>query len=146
MRVQTHAQAHAPTHPRTHAHMEVHQHTHTLTQELVDLYDMIEHTKKMGIRYVGNEVTDVFPGASAERQGVQPGWQIAVVCCMVHGACLMHDACLMHIPAVYCTLSARRMQVGWWMLVVEYLIPVCVVCGTAVPSLVIVQHARCTCR
>ena len=110
MRVQTHAQAHAPTHPRTHAHMEVHQHTHTLTQELLDLYDMIEHTKKMGIRYVGNEVTDIFPGASAERQGVQPGWQIVVVCCMVHAAYLMHvpDACC--TPVACCMPDACCMS------------------------------------
>ena len=70
---------------------------------------MIEHTKKMGIMYVGNTVTDIVPGTSAERQGVQPGWQIAVVCSMVHGACCMlHAAWPMH--AACCMPDACTMQ------------------------------------
>ena len=40
------------------------------TQELLALYDEIEHTKRMGIEYVGSSITDVRAGLSAERLGV----------------------------------------------------------------------------
>jgi hypothetical protein len=88
---------------RTHAGMHswtlacMHTCLHTL-QELLDLYDKLEHTKKMGIVYSANRVTDVSSGTSAERMGVQPGWRIAVVC-WLHGGCVA--VCCM--PAACCT-------------------------------------------
>ena len=47
---------------------------------LLELYDQIGHTKKMGIVYAGNTITDVSAGLSAERQGVSVGWKIITVC------------------------------------------------------------------
>jgi hypothetical protein len=49
-------------------------------KEIVDIYDKIGHTKKMGIVYAGNTITDVSAGLSAERQGVSAGWKIHKVC------------------------------------------------------------------
>ena len=49
-------------------------------QVLLDLYDKIGHTKKMGIVYAGNTITDVSAGLSAERQGGSAGWKIITVC------------------------------------------------------------------
>ena len=61
-------------------------------QELLELYDKIGHTKKMGIMYSANTVTDVSAGLQAEREGVRTGWRIGKVCrhgwCMVHGCCM----------------------------------------------------------
>ena len=48
-------------------------------QVLLDLYDKIGHTKKMGIVYAGNTITDVSAGLNAERQGVSVGWKIIEV-------------------------------------------------------------------
>ena len=48
-------------------------------QALLELYDKINHTKKMGIVYAGNMITDVSAGFSAERQGVFVGWKIVQV-------------------------------------------------------------------
>ena len=56
MRTQTFMGADARTCPR------VHTCTHVRTQELLDLYNKIEHTKKMGIVYAGNTVTRVVAG------------------------------------------------------------------------------------
>ena len=52
-----------------------------LAQELLELYDEIGHTKKMGIVYSANAVTDVSAGFQAEREGVCTGWRIGKVCC-----------------------------------------------------------------
>ena len=51
-------------------------------QELLGLYDKIGQSKKMGIKYAGNTITDVNVGQQAEREGVCKGWRIGNVCCM----------------------------------------------------------------
>ena len=81
-------------------------HVHTHNQELLGLYDEIEHTKEMGIEYSGNTVMKTVAGTSAERQGVRSGWRIAVVplhTCMLHvcfllciGRSMMHSDCVPH--------------------------------------------------
>ena len=85
-----HVRAQTPLCPHTCALM------HAQTQELLGLYDEIEHTKKMGIVYGGNTVTKTVAGTSAERQGVQSGWRIAVVplhaCVLPAVYVLQHDA------------------------------------------------------
>ena len=43
------------------------------------MYDKIEHTKKMGIVYSANVITDVSAGGTAQRLGVQQGWKILAV-------------------------------------------------------------------
>ena len=50
-----------------------------LQQELLSLHDKIEHTKKMGIVYLANVITDVSSGCTAQRLGVQQGWKILAV-------------------------------------------------------------------
>ena len=47
--------------------------------ELLDLYDSIEHSKKLGIAYAGNTVTEVSAGGQADRLGVRPGWRISSI-------------------------------------------------------------------
>ena len=84
---------------RTLAHL--HTRTHVHTQELLGLYDTIERTKKMGIVYGDNTVTNTVPGTSAERQGVKSGWRIAVV--HMH-ACMLHTCCVLCMD---CTHIAR---------------------------------------
>ena len=86
-----HACMHACLRPQAHARPCM----HMRVQELLDLYDKLEHTKKMGIVYSANRVSDVSSGTSAERMGVQPGWQIAVVCCLgARDTHLLHVCCM----------------------------------------------------
>ena len=49
------------------------------------------HSKKTGIVYTGNTVTDVYAGLSAGRQGVQQQWRIGKVAVDTNGAMLRND-------------------------------------------------------
>ena len=46
------------------------------------------HSKKTGIVYTGNMVTDVYAGLSAGRQGVQQQWRIGKVAVDTNAAML----------------------------------------------------------
>ena len=47
---------------------------------LMELYDKIRHTTKMGFTFSANSVTNVSAGLQAEREGVCKGWRICAVC------------------------------------------------------------------
>ena len=57
--------------------------TDSAGKDLLGLYDKIGHTKKIGIAYASNVVTEVTAGLAAEQQGVEPKWKISEVQCMV---------------------------------------------------------------
>lgn len=48
-------------------------------QALLELYDRMGHSKRIGFKYSRNTVTDVVPGLQAEREGVSMGWRIGEV-------------------------------------------------------------------
>ena len=114
-----HARVHAcvawPTDRQTHTilmHACVHASCkRTYTQELLELYDKIGHTKKMGITYSANSITNVSAGLQAEREGVCEGWRMCQVCCMAaaccvaHGAWRMAAACTTHVRCMHALLS-----------------------------------------
>ena len=79
-------------------------------QELLELYDKIGHTKKMGIVYTASTITDVGVGLQAEQQGVCVGWRICKVCRMVHCTPLCMIAFVLY-PYSICiaSLSGQRM-------------------------------------
>ena len=47
--------------------------------ELLEVYDRIGRSKRIGFQYSRNEVTEVAPGLQAEREGVHRGWRIREV-------------------------------------------------------------------
>ena len=64
-------------HARTRAH--TYPDALSLLQELLELYDKIGHSKKMGIMYQANVITDVSAGLQADREGVCAGWRMCEV-------------------------------------------------------------------
>ena len=82
-------------HKYMHVHVCVrtHEHTHTL-QELLDVYNKIGDTKKMGVAYCCNTVIGINEGLQAERKGVCAGWRIDKVCWMAV-VWLYLDGCLL---------------------------------------------------